>query len=124
GYGNQPMEPTIDGDTKVFMMSVDPIVHRLTATMDPIDALGFDGTWPGPQLRVTEGDKVRAVFTNNMDESTGIHFHGQELPNAMDGVPFVTQPPIMPGERFPYEFPAKPAGHAKDPPHQRHRPGG
>jgi FtsP/CotA-like multicopper oxidase with cupredoxin domain len=110
GYGNQPLAPTIDGDTKVFDISISPIVHMLSATLDPIDALGFNGTWPGPQLRVTEGDKVRAVFTNNMDESTGIHFHGQELPNAMDGVPFVTQPPIMPGERFTYEFTAKPAG--------------
>ena len=45
-----------------------------------------------------------------MDESTGIHFHGQELPNAMDGVPFVTQPPIYPGEQFTYEFTAKPSG--------------
>ncbi len=110
GYGNQPLQPTMDGDTKVFDMTISPIVHMLTATMDPIDALGFNGTWPGPLLRVTEGDKVRAVFTNNMDESTGIHFHGQEVPNAMDGVPFVTQPPIKPGEQFTYEFTANPSG--------------
>jgi FtsP/CotA-like multicopper oxidase with cupredoxin domain len=110
GHGNQPMEPTIDGDTKVFTMSVDPIVHRLSATMDPIDALGFNGTWPGPQLRVTEGDQIRAVFTNNLPESTGIHFHGQEVPNAMDGVPFITQDPILPGGSFTYEFVAKPSG--------------
>jgi FtsP/CotA-like multicopper oxidase with cupredoxin domain len=110
GYGNQPIQPTMDGDTKVFDFTISPIVHMLTATMDPIDALGFNGTWPGPQVRVTEGDKVRAVFTNNMPESTGIHFHGQEVPNAMDGVPFVTQPPIKPGEQFTYEFTAKPSG--------------
>jgi manganese oxidase len=110
GYGNQPLEPTMDGDTKVFDMTVSPIVHMLTATMDPVDALGFNGTWPGPLLRVTEGDKVRAIFTNKMDESTGIHFHGQEVPNNMDGVPFVTQQPILPGEQFTYEFTAKPSG--------------
>ena len=110
GYGNQPLEPTMDGDTKVYDMTVDPIVHMLNATLDPVKALGFNGTWPGPQLRVVEGDKVRAVFTNNMDESTGIHFHGQEVPNDMDGVPFVTQPPIKPGEQFTYEFTAKPSG--------------
>ena len=78
--------------------------------MEPVNALGFNGTWPGPLLRVTEGDKVRAVFTNNLDESTGIHFHGQDVPNNMDGVPFVTQPPIQPGESFTYEFTAKPSG--------------
>jgi len=49
GYGNQPFEPTMDGDTKVYDFTVDPIVHQLTSTMDPIDALGFNGTWPGPQ---------------------------------------------------------------------------
>ncbi len=110
GYGNQPLEPTIDGDTKVFNMTIDPIVHYITATMDPVDALGFNGTWPGPALHITQGDKMRAVFLNNMDESTGIHFHGQEMPNPMDGVPFVTQPPILPGESFSYEFTVTPSG--------------
>ncbi len=110
GYGNQPIEPTMDGDVKVYQMTIDPIVHTLNATLKPVDALGFNGIWPGPQIRVTEGDKVRAIFTNNLDESTGIHFHGQEVPNAMDGVPFITQPPIKPGEQFTYEFTAKPAG--------------
>jgi FtsP/CotA-like multicopper oxidase with cupredoxin domain len=110
GYGNQMLQPTLDGDTKVFQMTVDPIVHNLTATMDPVDALGFNGTWPGPQLRVVEGDSIRAVFRNNLTESTGIHFHGQDLPNAMDGVPFLTQPPILPGESFTYEFRADPSG--------------
>ena len=77
----------------------------------PIAALGFNGDWPGPLLRVTEGDKVRAIFRNNLDESTGIHFHGQRLPNAMDGVPHVTQDPIVPGASFTYEFvgPDRPA---------------
>jgi FtsP/CotA-like multicopper oxidase with cupredoxin domain len=110
GFGNQPMSPTIDGDTKVFSFTVDKIKHEIDALKDPIDALGFNGTWPGPALRVTEGDKVRAIFLNKMDESTGIHFHGQALPNAMDGVPTVTQKPIRPGESFTYEFVAKPSG--------------
>jgi len=110
GVGKQPMSPTVDGDTKVFSFTVDKIKHQIDALKDPIDALGFNGTWPGPALRVVEGDKVRAVFKNNLDESTGIHFHGQALPNAMDGVPTVTQKPIKPGETFTYEFVAKPSG--------------
>ena len=44
------------------------------------------------------------MFTNNLSESTGIHFHGQRLPNAMDGVPHITQEPIEPGASFTYEF--------------------
>jgi hypothetical protein len=110
GLGNQPLEPTIDGDTKVWNVTIDKIRHLIEAKRDPVDALGFNGTWPGPLLRVTEGDRVRAVFANNLDESTGIHFHGQAVPNAMDGVPGVTQKPIKPGASFTYEFVAKPSG--------------
>ncbi len=108
--GNQPLEPTMDGDTKVFELTIDPIQHKIDAQKDPIAALGFNGTWPGPRLNVVEGDKVRAIFKNNLPESTGIHFHGQRLPNAMDGVPHITQAPIQPGESFTYEFVAKAVG--------------
>jgi FtsP/CotA-like multicopper oxidase with cupredoxin domain len=111
GMGNQPYgEPKRDGDWKVFDLTVDPIKHRIDALKDPIDALGFNGTWPGPRLDVIEGDKVRAIFTNKLDESTGIHFHGQQLPNNMDGVPHVTQDPIQPGDSFTYEFTARTTG--------------
>ena len=108
--GNQPLEPTMDGDTKVFDLTIDPIQHKIDALTAPIAALGFNGTWPGPKLTVVEGDKIRAIFKNNLPESTGIHFHGQRLPNAMDGVPHITQAPIQPGESFTYEFEAKAVG--------------
>jgi FtsP/CotA-like multicopper oxidase with cupredoxin domain len=110
GAGNQPLEPTLDAGVKVYNISVDRISHQIDAKKDPIDALGFNGTWPGPRLEVVEGDTVRAIFTNNMDESTGIHFHGQRLPNNMDGVPLITQDPIPPGESFTYQFVAKATG--------------
>ncbi len=103
-------KPSLDGATKVFELSIDEIQHQIDAVKEPIAALGFNGTWPGPRLTVTEGDKVRAIFTNNLEESTGIHFHGQRLPNAMDGVPHITQEPIRPGESFTYEFEAKTVG--------------
>ena len=110
GYGNQPLAPTIVDGTRVFELTIDAIEHAVDAQKPPLDALGFNGTWPGPLLRVTEGDRVRATFRNNLTESTGIHFHGQALPNAMDGVPFVTQEPILPGASFSYEFVARPSG--------------
>jgi FtsP/CotA-like multicopper oxidase with cupredoxin domain len=91
-------------------MTVDPIKHQVDAVKDPVDALGFNGTWPGPRIQVTEGDRIRAIFKNNLPESTGIHFHGQELPNNMDGVPLITQDPIKPGDSFTYEFTAKTTG--------------
>ncbi len=110
GYGNQPLEPKLDGDTKVFELTIERIRHRIDALKDPVDALGFNAMWPGPRLSVVEGDKVRAVFTNKLDESTGIHFHGQRLPNNMDGVPHITQDPILPGQSFTYEFVARSTG--------------
>jgi len=111
GYGNQPLEPTrVENGTKVWDMTIDQISHRIDSTKDPLDALGFNGTWPGPRLEVVEGDAVRVNFTNNLDETTGIHFHGQRLPNNMDGVPHVTQDPIQPGDTFSYEFVARTSG--------------
>ena len=110
GAGNQPLEPRLDGDTKVFELTIDKIQHQIDAKKDPIAALGYNGTWPAPRIEVIEGDKIRAVFKNNLDESTGVHFHGQRLPNKMDGVPHITQDPIEPGESFTYEFVARTPG--------------
>ena len=110
GQGNVLLEPRIEGDTKVYEIDILEIDHRIDVEKDPVKALGFNGTWPGPRLEVNEGDKVRAIFTNKMSETTGIHFHGQKLPNAMDGVPHVTQEPIQPGASFTYEFTARTPG--------------
>ncbi len=110
GLGNQPLEPQLVDGVKVFDMTIEEMDHRIDAQKDPVQALGFNGTWPGPRLTVIEGDKIRATFKNNMSESTGIHFHGQRLPNNMDGVPHVTQEPIEPGASFTYEFTARTPG--------------
>jgi FtsP/CotA-like multicopper oxidase with cupredoxin domain len=111
GQGNQPLAPTrVEGGVKVFDMTIDKIKHRIDGQKEPVDALGYNGTWPGPRIEVIEGDRVRFNFRNNMDESTGVHFHGQRLPNNMDGVPHVTQDPIQPGQTFTYEFTARTPG--------------
>ncbi|WP_228546436.1 multicopper oxidase family protein [Halegenticoccus tardaugens] len=70
----------------------------------------YDGTFPGPELRVGEGDVLRVDVTNGLSEGTTIHWHGVPLPNRMDGVPGVTQEPIAPDSTFTYEFEADPAG--------------
>jgi FtsP/CotA-like multicopper oxidase with cupredoxin domain len=110
-HGNQPLEPIIDGDTKVFDLTIDSITWRIDAMKEPVAALGYNGMWPGPVVRVVEGDKVRMNFTNNLDETTGVHMHGIDFDDfRMDGIPFVTQLPIVPGETFSYEFVASPSG--------------
>ncbi|MEO8179764.1 MAG: multicopper oxidase family protein [Deltaproteobacteria bacterium] len=65
---------------------------------------------PGPTLRVRLGDRVQVKFTNRLPEPTTIHWHGVRVPNGMDGVPHVTQPPIEPGGTFVYDFTPKDAG--------------
>ena len=108
--GNQPLEPRLVGDVKVFELSIDEIQHQIDGVLPAVAALGYNGTWPGPKITVTQGDKIRAIFKNNLKESTGVHFHGQRLPNAMDGVPHITQEPIPPGASFTYEFTARTPG--------------
>ncbi len=108
--GNVPLEPKVVDGVKVFDMTIEEIQHQIDAEKDPIAGLGFNGTWPGPRLTVVEGDRVRAIFKNDMHESTGVHFHGQRVPNNMDGVPHITQDPIEPGASFTYEFTAKTPG--------------
>lgn len=108
--GNQPLAPTMDGATKVFEITASAFPWQIDAVQKTVDAVGYNGTWPGPVLRVTEGDRVRVIHRNDLPESTGMHFHGQSLPNGMDGVPFITQAPIKPGESFTYEFTAGPSG--------------
>lgn len=75
-----------------------------------VPAITYNGQVPGPLIRVTEGDTIRVTIKNELKQATAIHWHGLHVPNAMDGVPPVTQPPIEPGQSFTYEFPASHAG--------------
>src|SRR6184192_521034 len=73
-------------------------------------AWGYEGTVPGPELRVRQGEPVRITVSNKLGEDTTVHWHGIRLPNAMDGVPGLTQKPIRPGDSFVYEFTPPDAG--------------
>ena len=65
---------------------------------------------PGPEIRIRRGDRLRVTVNNSLDQETTVHWHGIRLPNAMDGVPHLTQPPIPPGGTFVYEFEPPDAG--------------
>src|SRR5918995_6462066 len=54
----------------------------------------YNGAVPGPELRFKQGERLRIEVENALDLHTTVHWHGVRLPNAMDGVPQVTQPPI------------------------------
>ena len=70
----------------------------------------YNGAVPGPVLRAGQGETLRIEFTNGLDEATTVHWHGLRIPNAMDGVPHLTQPPVKPGESFVYEYVPPDAG--------------
>jgi uncharacterized cupredoxin-like copper-binding protein len=101
--GNQPLEPTLLDGVKVFKLQVTNAWWEVSKG-EIKQALAYNGQIPGPELRVHSGDRVRIVVQNSSSQPTALHLHGVTLPNAMDGVPYVTQPPIMPGESFEYEL--------------------
>ncbi|MCY1402560.1 Multicopper oxidase mco [compost metagenome] len=73
-------------------------------------AWAFGGSAPGKELRVRQGDWLRVRFINHLPVPTTIHWHGIRLPLEMDGVPYVSQLPVMPGEYFDYKFRVPDAG--------------
>jgi manganese oxidase len=103
GKGNQLFAPRMDGNVKVFDITAKKIRWEVE-TGRMIEAWAYNDQIPGPQIRVREGDRVRINLKNELPESTSIHFHGLEVPNDQDGVPFITQPPVKPGETYKYEF--------------------
>ena len=72
--------------------------------------LGYDGIVPGPLLRGKQGEELRLRLANQLAHPTTVHWHGIRLPNAMDGVPNLTQAPVGPGESYDYRFRAPDAG--------------
>jgi FtsP/CotA-like multicopper oxidase with cupredoxin domain len=94
---------------KEFHLVAEPVVREMVPGMKA-HLWGYNGQSPGPTIEVVEGDRVRIFVTNRLPEHTTIHWHGQPLPNGMDGVGGLTQPQIKPGKTFLYEFEAKRPG--------------
>ena len=94
---------------KEFHLVAEPVVRELAPGMKA-NLWGYNGQSPGPTIEVVEGDRVRIFVTNKLPEHTSIHWHGQRVPNGMDGVTGLTQPGIQPGKTFVYNFVAKRPG--------------
>ncbi|MBI5957426.1 MAG: multicopper oxidase domain-containing protein, partial [Chloroflexi bacterium] len=95
--GGQPLELRVEDGVKVFELTAQPVLWKILDDVT-VTAWTYNGTVPGPMIRVTEGDTVRIIFKNDLPEPTTIHWHGMEIPNAMDGVPGMTQDAVQPGE--------------------------
>jgi FtsP/CotA-like multicopper oxidase with cupredoxin domain len=108
GQATKPMdslrEPPGNQPVKSFTLVAE------VKTIDGRERWVFNGSMPGPELRVTQGDRLRVTLVNHLPVATTIHWHGVSLPNAEDGVAGVTQDAVRPGSSYTYEFVAKDPG--------------
>lgn len=88
-----------------FDLVAKEVTHPLNSEVT-VKAWTFNGSVPGSQIRVKEGEKVTINLKNELPEPTSIHWHGVPVPIEMDGIPGVTQNAVQPGETFTYEFTA------------------
>ena len=94
---------------KEFHLVAEPVIREISPGMKA-HLWGYNGQSPGPTIEVVEGDRVRFFVTNKLPEHTTMHWHGQRIPNGMDGVGGLNQPQIDPGKTFVYEFVARRPG--------------
>ena len=99
----------MNNGVKEFHLVAEPVVREMAPGMKA-RLWGYNGQSPGPTIEVVEGDRVRIFVTNRLPEHTTVHWHGQRLPNGMDGVGGLNQKQIPPGKTFAYEFVAKRPG--------------
>ncbi len=92
-----------EGAVREFTLVAEPVRWEIQPGL-VVDGWGYNGQVPGPTLRATEGDRVRVHLTNHLPVPTTIHWHGIDVPLAMDGVPGLSQEPVPPGGSFTYEF--------------------
>jgi uncharacterized cupredoxin-like copper-binding protein len=110
GKGNVVLQPTILADgTKQWELTASAFQWE-TEPGVAVEAWGYNEMVPGPQLRAELGDHVRIILHNELPAPTTIHSHGLIVPNAMDGVPAITQDAVLPGETFVYEYDVVNAG--------------
>ena len=99
----------MQGNVKEFHLIAEPVEREIAPGMKA-HLWGYNGQSPGPTIECVEGDRVRIFVTNKLPEYTTVHWHGVHVPNGMDGVAGLTQPPIQPGETWVYEFDMQNAG--------------
>lgn len=106
GFSHAPEAAEGKSPDRQFTLTVRETPHQLYPGGPTILTWAFNGTVPGPELRVKEGEHVRVTFRNETNSDHTIHFHGLHLPNNMDGVPGISQDPVPPGGTFVYDVEA------------------
>ena len=107
--GQGEPDPADDSAARLLRLSAEPGEMEL-GPGTTYRSWMYNGRYPGPEIRVREGERLRIAVDNRLPEGTTVHWHGIPLSNPMDGVPGLTQDPIPPGGSMVYEFEAAPAG--------------
>ncbi|MDR8391440.1 copper resistance system multicopper oxidase [Aliifodinibius sp. S!AR15-10] len=109
GFGSKNREVlTPKGPDDVIDLTIGKMPHKIDGKRG--EAIGINGSVPGPLIRLQEGQDVMLRVTNKLDDTTSIHWHGILLPFQMDGVPGVSFDGIAPGETFEYRYPVRQNG--------------
>ena len=101
--GDQELPFRMDNGVKVFELAASPVRWTILPGVT-VDAYAYNGQIPGPRIHIRQGDRVRIEVHNRLPEKTTVHWHGLILPNQMDGPSEISQPPILPGGSYRYEF--------------------
>jgi FtsP/CotA-like multicopper oxidase with cupredoxin domain len=107
------LEEAVDRNPDPNIVELDFEARVATVEIAPgreVEAWTYNGTIPGPLVRVKVGDRLIVHFTNNLPSPSTIHWHGLRIPIEMDGVPGYSQPPVEPGGTFTYDFVVPDAG--------------
>ncbi len=103
-------EPNAAQGTVVERLVPSPTETQLLDAGSATPVWAYNGTVPGPHFRLKLGQRVNTVLDNRLSRPTTVHWHGMRVPNGMDGVPALTQPPVEPGGTFNYAFRARDPG--------------
>ena len=103
----------LDRDPRPDVVAVTLTAEAVDRELEPgrtVHLAGYSGSVPGPLIRAKPGVLLQVHLENHLTEPTTLHFHGVRVPNAMDGVPDMTQPAVLPGQSFDYSFVLPDAG--------------
>lgn len=105
--GDRPLVPVrVDPDeTKVFQITASVTQWNILGNI-AVNAYAYNGQIPGPRLALTQGDKIRIEFHNELPEPSTMHWHGLIVPNEIDGLSNITSPPVPPGAATPMPSPS------------------
>jgi FtsP/CotA-like multicopper oxidase with cupredoxin domain len=108
GVNGQNIQPEIKGDSIIYHLDIH--YKKVNFSGNEKTAIAINNSIPAPTLEFEEGKIAVIHVHNSMDEETSVHWHGLILPNLQDGVPYLTTPPILPGNTFTYSFPLRQSG--------------